>query len=103
MLKKFKPDHYIVVGAKHRPAGKGIIHGEERVWDKADQIICVAVEDEKCQLWKFTIAPNRVPEIWPQITNLYWGALVELEFDGRLVNDIHILCDWLGDFIESAE
>lgn len=101
MLRYISNKVNILVKTKHRKPGKAVIEGKERTWGEAYQIVCVQVEDEKFETHKYTILPEKVPEIWKKLEKVSWGCLIQLDFEGYLIADVEILSDWFGDFMNA--
>lgn len=101
MRKKFTDSLFCLFDCRNREAGSGEIKGKMRTWDKAYQLVGIPIENNSGELWKYTVVPGSVEMVSRKLENVHWGTLLRLEFSGKQVIDVEVLCDWLGDFYET--
>ncbi len=101
MKKKFVDSLFCLFDCRNRAAGSGEIEGRQISWDEAYQLVGVPIENTSGRLWKHTVAPDSVEMVSRKLEDIHWGTLLRLEFSGKQVADVEVLCDWLGDFYET--
>lgn len=92
----------LLLNISHRSAGSMNKDGKLIRWDDAYQLTILPFEDSKV-IRKFNIAPNAVENIQHQLEAVHWGALIELSFTGKLVDDVYVVLDSLYDYYESRQ
>lgn len=88
---------FCIFACHDRKAGSGEIGGKMRSWGDAFQLVGLPVETTKGELWKYTVAPDCVEKVARKLDDVSWGTLLRLEFSGRQVVDVEVLCDWYAD------
>lgn len=77
-----------------RTAGKREIDNRVIEWEEAYQITILPYGEAKGDsIRKYTVAPEYAEEISRQLENVYWGSIISLEFDDKMVVSVTVLCD----------
>lgn len=97
MIKKTKVGG-LLIDAKFRESGSMVKDGKEITWDAGFQIAVILLEDTQPK--KFMVFTDRAKAIQAKLDSVHWGALVELEINGKKVTDVIVLEDVLQRFYE---
>lgn len=87
----------LLLNAKRRDAGSMEKDGKRITWDDADQLILLPLESPTGKITKINMNPNFADAIYKATEEVCWGALVEVEKDGRNAVSVTVLNDWLAN------
>lgn len=86
----------LLLNTKHRDPGSMEKEGKLIQWGDADQLVLLPLESATGKIMKINMNPDFAKIIYSITNDVCWGALVEVETDGRHAVSIEILSDWLS-------
>lgn len=87
----------LLLNTKHRAPGSMEKDGKTITWGDADQLILLPLESPTGKIMKINMSPDFVDAIYKATDEVCWGALVDVETDGRNAVSVTILDDWLAN------
>ena len=103
MKKKCTTLRGLLLDVYHRAAG-GMTgnDGKPVEWQAADQVVLLAMYQTAGSLTKYTIAPEKVQQIYDATKEITWGTVVDIQLADRQVVGITVVASFDGDGMATA-